>query len=332
MSGIDEKDKNFIKLVNKMNIKITKNTKNEFEKISLNPILFSPQTYKTNKKINFHSNSNNSELEIHQKYLSKDFKVNNSIDANNLYASSNNFNNISYNNKNNIINNNYDSNKIKNNSFNFIQDKVKKYDKINDVKTIVTLIKKESRESLIPVIPHKNYNIIQNNNKNINIDISKKINIDNNNNIFNNKNNLNLTSKNKNIKLEINNDNNIKNVSQTKYNFLKIKIQDTPKKKTSQNNHINDNNLKIRNNEVKKLDKATSVGNFNFKKNKWNNTKKVDINFNPFPEDDKEKDEQNMKIIFNQMKNYLQSDEKILIKDRLIKYGYDSEKIFVNEK
>ena len=32
------------------------------------------------------------------------------------------------------------------------------------------------------------------------------------------------------------------------------------------------------------------------------------------------------------MKDYLPSDEKILIKDRFIKYGYDTEKIFVNEK
>ena len=102
-------------------------------------------------------------------------------------------------------------------------------------------------------------------------------------------------------------------------------------KKISQNNLINENNLKMNYNEIKKINKATSVGSLSFK-NKRNNAKKVDINFNAFPENHKEKDEQKMKKIFSQMKDYLTSDEKILIKDRFNKYGYDTEKIFVNEK
>ena len=39
-----------------------------------------------------------------------------------------------------------------------------------------------------------------------------------------------------------------------------------------------------------------------------------------------------MKKIFSQMKDFLPSDEKVLLKDRFIKYGYDKEKIFINEQ
>ena len=32
------------------------------------------------------------------------------------------------------------------------------------------------------------------------------------------------------------------------------------------------------------------------------------------------------------MKDFLPSDEKVLLKDRFIKYGYNKEKIFINEQ
>ena len=82
--------------------------------------------------------------------------------------------------------------------------------------------------------------------------------------------------------------------------------------------------------ENKKLNKAISAGRFT-SKNKWNNAKQIDINFKPYDENVKEKDEKKMKQIFNQMKDFLPSDEKALIKERFVKYGYNKEKIFINE-
>jgi hypothetical protein len=99
--------------------------------------------------------------------------------------------------------------------------------------------------------------------------------------------------------------------------------------KATQKNLLNNNSA---NNfyDGKKMIKVNSSDSSIFK-SKLNNAKKVDVNFNPNFENCKEKDEQKMTKIFNQMKDYLPSDEKALIKDRFGKYGYSKEKIFLNK-
>ena len=191
-----------------------------------------------------------------------------------------------------------DSNSNNNNSF----IKSKKYENINDVKTIIKIIKKESRESLIPIIPLNRLN-------------DRTIN------------NSNLSSRNKKVSNDNFNNSNNKNINQ---NYYKTRY-DTPKLKLK----ANQKNLLYNNSgnsfyDGKKMNKVNSSDSSIFK-SKWNNVKKVDVNFNPYSENSKAKDEQKMTKILNQMKDYLPSDEKALIKDRFGKYGYSKEKIFLNK-
>ena len=72
-------------------------------------------------------------------------------------------------------------------------------------------------------------------------------------------------------------------------------------------------------------------GNLNSTMNK-NEIKKININFSSFQENNKEKDEQKMKKIFAQIKDSLQEDEKFLIKNRFLKYGYSKDIIFAEDK
>ena len=330
ISGVNKNQNNVFKKEKKININLAKKINTNFDNTSLNYIPISPQVNKNRK--NIINRYTNSELEIHQKIMSQDFPIINN-DNNTFYLANKNFNSLDYNNKNKIVNKYNDLNKVKDHSINFNLDKTKKYDNIDDIKTIITIIKKESKESLIPVRKNKSPNDKANkeakniNNKN-SIDNSKiLINVNN----IKNINNLSLNAKKNNLEIINDNNTNIKNFSKTKYDFSKLKLQNTPRIVASPKNEINNNNnLKIPYNEIKKLNKATSVGNFNLK-NKLN-TKKIEINFNPFPETTKEKDEQKMKKIFSQMKDFLPSDEKVLLKDRFIKYGYDKEKIFINEQ
>ena len=80
--------------------------------------------------------------------------------------------------------------------------------------------------------------------------------------------------------------------------------------------------------------------NYSFnKQNQRNNLFKkeinnINMNFSSFNESDKEKekDEQKMKSIFNQIKDVIQEDEKIIIKNRFVNYGYKKEIIFAEDK
>ena len=291
----------------KINIKLlNNNVRKEFENNpSFNYMYLSPQFYNGQKNINYNSFSNNSELENYQKNISKNIQISNNKDNIKFYSKYKNLNSIN-NNKSNDNGNN----------------KPTKIGNINDTKTIVAINKNEERNDLIPFISPKrqidkiNYkinNIVsKNNNNSINF-INSKINMRNNN-----------------FKLEINYDNNSKNFYKTKYDYTKLKLPISPNKIKNQKNAISNINLKLSNNDIKKLNKATSVDNLTFK-SKLNEAKKIDINFNPYPENNKEKDEQKMKKIFSQMKDFLPSDEKVLLKDRFIKYGYNKEKIFIND-
>ena len=192
-----------------------------------------------------------------------------------------------------------DSNSNNNNSF----IKSKKYDNIQDVKTIIKIIKKESRESLIPTIPLNRLNDKATNNTNLSSRTK---------NASNDKFNSIITNKNFN-----------QNYSKTRYDTPKLKL------KTNQKNLLYNNSANSFYNG-KKMIKVNASDSSIFK-SKWNNVKKVDVNFNPYSENSKEKDEQKMTKILNQMKDYLPSDEKALIKDRFGKYGYSKEKIFLNK-
>jgi len=192
-----------------------------------------------------------------------------------------------------------DSNSNNNNSF----IKSKKYDNIQDVKTIIKIIKKESRESLIPTIPLNRLNDKATNNTNLSSRTK---------NASNDKFNSIITNKNFN-----------QNYSKTKYDTPKLKL------KTNQKNLLYNNSASSFYNG-KKMIKVNASDSSIFK-SKWNNVNKVDVNFNPYSENSKEKDEQKMTKILNQMKDYLPSDEKALIKDRFGKYGYSKEKIFLNK-
>ena len=250
-------------------------------------------------------------LQMKRNSIHPDESNNNNIsdaDSQSIKKSNNvviNYNMINSNNKKNKISNKtLESPKMKeshtNNNNSYIMSK--KYENINDVKTIIKIIKKESRESLIPIIPLNRIN-------------DRTIN------------NSNLSSRNKKILNENFNNSNNKNFNQ---NYYKTRY-DTPKLKLK----ANKKNLLYNNSansfyDGKKMTNVNSSESSIFK-SKWNNVKKVDVNFNPYSENSKEKDEQKMTKIFNQMKDYLPSDEKALIKDRFGKYGYSKEKIFLNK-
>ena len=250
-------------------------------------------------------------LQMKRNSIHPDESNNNNIsdaDSQSIKKSNNvviNYNMINSNNKKNKISNKtLESPKMKeshtNNNNSYIMSK--KYENINDVKTIIKIIKKESRESLIPIIPLNRIN-------------DRTIN------------NSNLSSRNKKILNENFNNSNNKNFNQ---NYYKTRY-DTPKLKLKANKkNLLNNNSANSFYDGKKMINVNSSESSIFK-SKWNNVKKVDVNFNPYSENSKEKDEQKMTKIFNQMKDYLPSDEKALIKDRFGKYGYSKEKIFLNK-
>ena len=60
--------------------------------------------------------------------------------------------------------------------------------------------------------------------------------------------------------------------------------------------------------------------------------KKVDLSSTLFRDNSKEKDEQKMKKIFNQIEDVIQEDEKLTIKNRFLKYGYSKDIIFAKSK
>ena len=60
--------------------------------------------------------------------------------------------------------------------------------------------------------------------------------------------------------------------------------------------------------------------------------KKIDMSSTIFQDNSKEKDEQKMKKIFNQIEDVIQEDEKVAIKNRFIKYGYSKDIIFAKNK
>ena len=56
------------------------------------------------------------------------------------------------------------------------------------------------------------------------------------------------------------------------------------------------------------------------------------MNFSSYQENNKEKDEQKMKKIFNEIKDVIQEDEKVIIKNRFVNYGYSKDIIFAEDK
>ena len=318
---------------------------------------------RNNPLCNNNSISNNSDIENYKKKSIKDMKTNDNFTNINYVL----IDNIPFSNKNfddnrsKIILKNLEGNKNKDSNNLSSFEKSKKYEKIKDVKTIITVIKNESREKLIPILPlnkindkipnktinenYKNNTIKINdklsNNKIINELITKNENksseTNNINFIMNNNNTINCNSRNKIIKLESDSNNNNQKFSKTKVDFSKIKLQNS---KTSSNKLIKQRsyiklNLNMpnlnQNIGVKKLNKATSAEKLTLKKT-INNANKINISFKPYEENNKEKEEQKMKRIFSQMKDFLPSDEKALIKERFVKYGYDKEKIFKKEQ
>ena len=277
-----------------------------------------------NRKSSMNSAANNSELIENQ-----DKKYNTNNGFSNFYIT--NSANLNKNKKN--ISKSIEPNKSKekDNNESSILEKSKKYEKIKDVKTIIKVIKKESRESFIPSLQINKLTFDKlPNNKNNKNDEKKDNKLDNQNNI-DNKNSINI----KNFNQRNKNNNKIdpinKIYSKTKDDYSKSKFSNTPSKLGNQKFTINSNNLKFPLYENKKLNKAISAGKLT-SKNKWNNAKKIDINFKSYEENSKEKEEKKMQKIFNQIKDYLPPDEKAMIKDRFIKYGYDKEKIFNNEQ
>ena len=309
-------ENNIIKRDKTNNIKLTKNSKNDNERLILNNLQLSPQFLQYRKNFNFFSMSNDSEIENEPKNMNKYAQINN---ANINFIIPNNYNNK---------NKTYSKPNISKTNIIFNNNTNKQYEDVNDVRNVINKIKRESRASLIPIINDKKKTdkSITNINNNDNSTNLKKIN--NNKNNISNLNREDLITKNKNINFGMNNNNTL---SPQKIDFSKLKLQNTSIKIISPKNELNNTNLKLPYYENKKLNKTTSVDNIFFK-SKYNNAKKIDINFNPFPENIiKDKDEENLKKIFNQMKDFIQNDEKILLKDRFIKYGYDKEKIFEND-
>ena len=72
-----------------------------------------------------------------------------------------------------------------------------------------------------------------------------------------------------------------------------------------------------------------SYNKINQKKNEY---KRINMNFSSYQENNKEKDEQKMKKIFNEIKDVIQEDEKVIIKNRFVNYGYSKDIIFAEDK
>ena len=133
---------------------------------------------------------------------------------------------------------------------------------------------------------------------------------------------------------------------QNKENFLPVKIMN---KNQKNQNKINRNkalmSLTFKPNSTDKIflnnnNKEQNQKNVNdiFKKQNQNEKinksqyNKVNMNFSDFQENNKEKDKQKMKKIFNDLKDVIQEDEKFLIKKRFANYGYNKDIIFYIDK
>ena len=133
---------------------------------------------------------------------------------------------------------------------------------------------------------------------------------------------------------------------QNKENFLPVKIMN---KNQKNQNKINRNkalmSLTFKPNSTDKIflnnnNKDQNQKNVNdiFKKQNQNEKinksqyNKVNMNFSDFQENNKEKDKQKMKKIFNDLKDVIQQDEKFLIKKRFANYGYNKDIIFYIDK
>ena len=133
---------------------------------------------------------------------------------------------------------------------------------------------------------------------------------------------------------------------QNKENFLPVKIMN---KNQKNQNKINRNkalmSLTFKPNSTDKIflnnnNKDQNQKNVNdiFKKQNQNEKinksqyNKINMNFSDFQENNKEKDKQKMKKIFNDLKDVIQEDEKFLIKKRFANYGYNKDIIFYIDK
>ena len=133
---------------------------------------------------------------------------------------------------------------------------------------------------------------------------------------------------------------------QNKENFLPVKIMNKNQKNQNKinrnkalmsltfkpnstdkiflNNNNKDQNQKNVNDFLKKQNQNEKIN-----KSQYN---KVNMNFSDFQENNKEKDKQKMKKIFNDLKDVIQEDEKFLIKKRFANYGYNKDIIFYIDK
>ena len=132
----------------------------------------------------------------------------------------------------------------------------------------------------------------------------------------------------------LNNINNNKTIEPKIINLNQISLKSlTFKQNSRNNNNLFNSSLNFYNGKTssKKLD----VNNFSYnKQNHMNKTelKKVDLSSTLFRDNSKEKDEQKMKKIFNQIEDVIQEDEKLTIKNRFLKYGYSKDIIFAKSK
>ena len=356
---ISEKDNNNDSKKQKNENDINNNNNSIIKYITLSKQLNKTRNFSAHNNNN--SISNNSDYDNIKRNSIKDFK-----------AMGYNINNINYiimplsdknldEDKNKIRFKNLDGSRNKDSNLSLLE-RIKKYENINDVKTIITVIKKESRDRLIPIIPLYDINekndkiankVVNENNQNNTIKTSDKLpnnkiinepnknNVNkscetNNMNILNNKNTIGYNSRNKINKLESDPLNNNQNFSKTKVDFSKIKLQNnsaSPNKLINQRSLINNIILPNPNPNIgaKRFNKATSAERLPIRNKIYTNANRINISFKPF-EESKEKEEQKMKKIFSQMKDFLPSDEKALIKERFIRYGYDKEKIFEQKR
>ena len=128
--------------------------------------------------------------------------------------------------------------------------------------------------------------------------------------------------------------NNNKTIEPKIINLNQISLKSlTFKQNSRNNNNLFNSSLNFYNG--KKSSKKLDVNNFSYnKQNHMNKTelKKVDLSSTLFRDNSKEKDEQKMKKIFNQIEDVIQEDEKLTIKNRFLKYGYSKDIIFAKSK
>ena len=86
------------------------------------------------------------------------------------------------------------------------------------------------------------------------------------------------------------------------------------------------NDINIKNNPIS-LHKTFQTNNLIIK-----DVNKINMNFSDYSENNKEKDNQKMKRIFDQIGDIIQEDEKVIIKNRFTKYGYSKDIIFAEDK